>query len=114
TATTPSASTPSKTEAPVVTQKTEAPCQLVELKSNVSETKGHLHEFRLDRALASSEPLCVTVDGKGVAHTRLKDGRVRIDWRIAKPSSKVSALYCTEGIKCKMSCPESEKDFWDS
>jgi|GEM_PF-6028047 len=98
----------------VAAVKTEAPCQIVDLKSDVSETKGHLHEFRLERTLGASEPLCVTVDGKSVSHTRMKDGRVRIDWKIAKPSSKVSAQFCTEGVKCTMSCPEPEKDFWES
>jgi hypothetical protein len=95
-------------------KKSDAPCQVVDLKSDVKETKGYLHEFRLARTLAQSEPLCVMVEGKSVGYTRMKDGRVRIDWRIARSSSKVSAVFCTEGVKCQVSCPDPEKDFWDS
>jgi hypothetical protein len=54
------------------------------------------------------------VEGKSVGYTRMKDGRVRIDWRIARSSSKVSATFCTEGVKCQVTCPDPEKDFWDS
>lgn len=95
-------------------QKSDAPCQVADLKSEVKETKGYLHEFQLDRTLSQAEPLCVMVEGKSVAHTRLKDGRVRIDGRISRGSAKVSAIFCTEGVKCQVSCPEAEKDFWDT
>ena len=95
-------------------KKSDAPCQVVDLKSDVKETKGYLHEFKLARNLAQSEPLCVMVEGKSVGYTRMKDGRVRIDWRIARSSSKVSATFCTEGVKCQVACPDPEKDFWDS
>jgi hypothetical protein len=106
----------SRASAPVTETpaKPSSPCQIADLKSDVKDLKGHLNEFRLARTLESKEPLCVTVDGKSVATTRLKDGRVRIDTRIAKTSAKVSALFCSEGVKCKISCPEPEKDFWDS
>jgi hypothetical protein len=97
-----------------VAKKSDAPCQVVDLKSDVKETKGYLHEFKLARNLAQSEPLCVMVEGKSVGYTRMKDGRVRIDWRIARSSSKVSATFCTEGVKCQVACPDPEKDFWDS
>jgi len=95
-------------------QHSDAPCQVVDLKSELKETKGYLHEFKLERTLSSSEPLCVMVEGKSVGHTRMKDGRVRIDGRIARSSAKVSAMFCTQGVKCQVSCPEPEKDFWDS
>ncbi|MEO5666640.1 MAG: hypothetical protein ABIR96_01140 [Bdellovibrionota bacterium] len=97
-----------------VEKKPEAPCQAVDLKSDVTEIKGHLNEFRLGRTLSSTDPLCVMVDGKSVSYTKLKDGRVRIEWKIAKSSSKVSATFCSDGVKCHVNCPEPEKDFWDT
>ncbi len=110
-ATTSEQNTEQKKSVPVVHT---SPCKWADLKTETRELKGHLHEFSLDRSLASSEPVCVFVDGKSVAHTRLKDGRMRIESRIARASTKVSVMYCSEGVKCQMSCPEPEKDFWET
>jgi len=89
-------------------------CLQADLQNQSSELKGALHEFQLPRKFSKNEALCVFVDGKSVDYSRIDSDRVRIDWKIAKTSTKVSASYCAEGSKCKITCPAPEKDFWDT
>jgi hypothetical protein len=101
------------------TQVSELPlyksdCLKADLESQTKELKGHIHEFQLPRKFAKNEELCVFVDGKSVQYSRIDSERVRIDWKIASANTKVSASYCNEGKKCKLTCPAPEKDFWDT
>jgi hypothetical protein len=92
----------------------QSPCLRAELKSDKKDIVAQIHEFKLPRTLPEMGSVCVFVDSKSVAFSKISNDRLRIDWKISKDSKDIYALYCNKGVKCNLKCPEPEKDFWDS
>ena len=90
------------------------PCLKSEFKSDTSRIKGKLQELTLKNVKVKKNKFCVFVDGKPVEYSITKKGNLRLDWKLSQNKAEITALYCNEGKKCDLVCPEIEKDFWDT
>ena len=94
-----------------IVEKVE-PCLFATFETRESVIKGKLQELLVEKKI-DSKRYCVFVDGKPVDYSKVSKGRIRLDWKLTSNKAEVTALYCNQGKKCNLKCPEAQKDFWD-